>query len=140
LRKSSELEIDDTSPTPPPPKPMGRAPMPTLHDDEEVERARKLSLKSEFPPPSISESTLHRTNLLSLANDASDLELAKDALDLVAQAGGMAPTPMPASPEITVTESYDPVGEMHDRFSLGDYSGSLVIAESLLSDDPRHDE
>jgi len=44
--------------------------------------------------------------------------------------------PRPSAPQ----EPYDPVAEMHDRFSLGDYSGSLVIAESLLSDDEAHSE
>jgi hypothetical protein len=137
LAKAS-AEVDDAAVTPPPP-PM-RQPMPTLTDDSEIERARRLSVPSEFPPPSLSESNLHRSNLLSLANEASNLELAKDALDLVAQHGQQAPTPMPVSPDANPAETYDPVGEMADRFSLGDYSGSLVIAESLLSDDPRHDE
>lgn len=134
----ASVEVDDTAVTPPPP-PM-RRPMPTLTDDTEIERARQLSLPSEYPPPSLSESTMHRSNLLSLANDASNLELAKDALDLVAQHGEQAPTPMPVRPDANLAEAYNPVGEMQDRFSLGDYSGSLVIAESLLSDDPRHDE
>ena len=140
LAKAS-VEVDDQALTPPPPPPgPARRQMATLTDDSEIERARKLSLPSEYPPPSMSESTLHRSNLLSLANEASNLELAKDALDLVAQHGQAAPTPMPVSPEASPADTYDPVGEMQDRFSLGDYSGSLVIAESLLSDDPRHDE
>lgn len=133
-------DVDDTAPTPPPPPPgPPRRQLATLTDDSEIERARKLSLPSEFPP-SMSEGSLHRSNLLSLANEASNLELAKDALDLVTQHGQHAPTPMPVSPESSPADTYDPVGEMQDRFSLGDYSGSLVIAESLLSDDPRHRE
>jgi hypothetical protein len=139
LAKSADVDDTAVTPPPPPPGPMRRQ-MATLTDDSEIERARKLSLPSEYPPPSMSESTLHRSNLLSLANEASNLELAKDALDLVAQHGQHAPTPMPVSPESNPSDTYDPVGEMQDRFSLGDYSGSLVIAESLLSDDPRHDE
>jgi hypothetical protein len=139
LAKASVDAVDETALTPPPPPP-GRRQMATLHDDEEIERARKLSLKSEFPPPSISDASMHRSSLLSLANEASNLELSKDALDLVTEHGQPGPTPSPASPDSATIETYDPVGEMQDRFSLGDYSGSLVIAESLLSDDPRHRE
>jgi len=34
----------------------------------------------------------------------------------------------------------DPVGEMQERFALGDYSGALVMAESLLDENPTHVE
>jgi hypothetical protein len=50
------------------------------------------------------------------------------ALELVAKQAD--PTP----------PSTDPVGEMHERFALGDYSGALVVAESLLEENPSHAE
>ncbi|MEO7109948.1 MAG: hypothetical protein ABI183_05895, partial [Polyangiaceae bacterium] len=31
-------------------------------------------------------------------------------------------------------------GEMRDRFSLGDYSGALVVAEAILESEPKHAE
>jgi hypothetical protein len=34
----------------------------------------------------------------------------------------------------------DPLGEMQERFALGDYSGALVMAESLLDENPTHVE
>jgi len=34
----------------------------------------------------------------------------------------------------------DPLREMRDRFSLGDYSGALFVAESLLEEEPAHAE
>lgn len=124
--------------------PRQRAPQVTLSDETTTENARKLTLPTRPPPPSRSESALHRASLLNLANEASGLELDfGDALDLVAQQSSdmsTKPTPSPAAPEIQVTGEYDPVAEMQDRFSLGDYSGSLVIAEELLSDDPDHEE
>lgn len=39
-----------------------------------------------------------------------------------------------SSPEIEI----DPQSEMQERFALGDYSGALVMAESLLDENPTH--
>jgi hypothetical protein len=87
---------------------------------------------------------MHRKSLLNLADAASNLPPptpSTEALDLVAEHGAPMPTPIPTPQQRSEEqEAYDPVSEMHDRFSLGDYSGSLVIAESLLGDDPAHRE
>jgi hypothetical protein len=32
----------------------------------------------------------------------------------------------------------DPIGKVHDRFIVGDYSGALVLAEGLLEEQPEH--
>jgi hypothetical protein len=40
------------------------------------------------------------------------------------------------APEITERTIEDPMGEMRERFSLGDYSGALEVAELLLAEDP----
>lgn len=136
-------------PTPPPPPraargpiatpPAARAPMPTLSDESVVEEARQLSLRSDRPNPALSDATLRRSSLLALANQASDLDVAQGALDLVEERVDDAPGAAPTL-EVAEPSAYDPVAEMQDRFSLGDYSGSLVVAESLLSDDPEHAE
>ena len=34
----------------------------------------------------------------------------------------------------------DPIVEMQERFALGDYSGALVMAESMLDENPTHVE
>jgi hypothetical protein len=44
--------------------------------------------------------------------------------------GGSAP------PEITERTIDDPLAEMRERFSLGDFSGALEMAELILSEDP----
>jgi hypothetical protein len=40
------------------------------------------------------------------------------------------------APEITERTIEDPMAEMRERFSLGDYSGALEVAELLLAEDP----
>ncbi len=40
------------------------------------------------------------------------------------------------APEITERTIEDPIAEMRTRFSLGDYSGALEVAELLLAEDP----
>ncbi len=41
-----------------------------------------------------------------------------------------------AGPEITERTIEDPIAEMRERFSLGDYTGALEMAELLLTEDP----
>jgi hypothetical protein len=63
------------------------------------------------------------------------------------------PSPSPASvqavvqgalggggPEITERTIDDPIAEMRERFSLGDYTGALEMAELLLAEDPTDTE
>lgn len=117
-----------------------RAPQVTLTDEVSTENARKLTLPTRPPPTSRSEGALRRTSLLNLANAAAMAD-AGSPLDLAARrVAAQPPESANAGPEIQVTGEYDPVSEMQDRFSLGDYSGSLVIAEAVLGDDPEHVE
>ena len=41
-----------------------------------------------------------------------------------------------AGPEIIERTIDDPIAEMRERFSLGDYTGALEIAELMLAEDP----
>jgi hypothetical protein len=41
-----------------------------------------------------------------------------------------------AGPEIVESTIDDPIAEMRERFSLGDYTGALEIAELMLAEDP----
>lgn len=117
-----------------------RAPQVTLIDEVSTEQSRKLTLPTRPPPTSRSEGALRRTSLLNLANAASMADTGTP-LDLAARRTTDEPAESAsAGPEIQITGEYDPVAEMQDRFSLGDYSGSLVIAEAVLSDDPEHPE
>lgn len=44
-----------------------------------------------------------------------------------------------AGPEIVERTIDDPIAEMRERFSLGDYTGALEIAELMLAEDPGDD-
>jgi hypothetical protein len=46
-------------------------------------------------------------------------------------------TPVPSGP-ISAPLPADPAVEMQEHFALGDYSGALVIAESILDENPTH--
>ncbi|CAN5392766.1 hypothetical protein BH09MYX1_BH09MYX1_22040 [soil metagenome] len=117
------------------PSPRSRAR--TLTDEGETEAARQRSLSTDGPPPSLSQASLSRASLLSFADDA-DGE-GGGALGLVAQAGESATPMAPSAPSAASAED-TPLREMRERFSLGDYSGALVVAESILEDEPDHGE
>jgi hypothetical protein len=112
----------------------------------------RLDSASQFerPDPSAVISRRGRTALLNLADDApDDLSMApepSEALDLVAReadreetpvSSGAAPAPPPAR---SSGRNVDPLIDMRERFSLGDYSGALVVAESILEEDPNDAE
>lgn len=133
------LRLDSTSAFPMAPRSQQR----TLTDEVELEdaRMRSLTLPSDIPPsPSLSQSSLNRANLLSLADSAIDL-VDGEALDLVArQSDRSTPLVDAMSPSAPPRTEYDPMREMQERFSLGDYSGALVIAESVLEEQPENTE
>ncbi len=114
--------------------PSPRSRQRTLSDEIETEAARKRSLLDE-PPPSLSQASLNRANLLSLADGAEG-----GALELVAQASERTTPVAPAKPPSAPATDDTPLREMRERFSLGDYSGALVVAESILEEDPNHGE
>ncbi|HSQ66081.1 MAG TPA: hypothetical protein VLM85_22825, partial [Polyangiaceae bacterium] len=96
----------------------------------------RLDSASAFEKPE--STTAARRSLLNLADGAPDLSLdaaldASDALDLVAQAQDRRTPVATAAPS---EGERDPRREMRERFSLGDYSGALVMAESILEEDP----
>jgi hypothetical protein len=116
----------------------------TLTNEAELEQARlKSALLSSLPPPGRPSG---EQNLLSLANaqaptvppprDDSSSPMAvtaeNPALDLDA-------LPLPDEPAEEPGKS-SPLTEMRDRYSLGDYTGALQLAESILADEPRHAE
>ena len=108
------------------PPPM-RARQETITNEEELEVARLRSMSlSERPTPTSS------ANLLSLA-DAYTGPLPSPPFGTPAAAAKKNPA---ASAEAPI----DLVADMRDRFSLGDYSGALAAAETLLEADPAHHE
>ncbi len=107
------------------PRPM-RARQETITNAEELEVARLRSMSlSERPTPTSS------ANLLSLA-DAYTGSLPSPPFGMPA-----APAKGPAPTE---GAQVDPLADMRDRFSLGDYTGALAAAETILDADAAHTE
>jgi len=110
----------------------------TLTDEVELERARIASAagREGFRAPAT-------TSVLSMANAAARSAPAGPASnpsDRPSAATGARATVCStvhagASPEITQRIIDDPAAEMHERFSLGDYTGALELAELILADD-----
>jgi hypothetical protein len=108
----------------------------TITNEVELERARAQSALSE-PPPARSPS-----GVLSMAD--ARIPTAPPA----GQPGrSVTPSSIEAAvlgaigassqgPEITERTIEDPVAEMRERFSLGDYSGALEMAELILAEEP----
>jgi hypothetical protein len=105
----------------------------TLTNEIELERARFQSIKQTEPPrvPS-SPPVLSMAN----ANAPSDPSIPAQRV--------LSPTSIEAAvlgaiatgPDITERTIDDPIAEMGERFSLGDYSGALEISELVLAEDP----
>ena len=109
-----------------------RSPQPTLTNEQELEDARVRSMKLSEPP-----ATSTNPSLLSMANAHASGSLASPgSLGLAGGAPAPAATPAKPDPASAATQ----VGEMRDRFSLGDYSGALVVAEAILDGEPKHPE
>jgi hypothetical protein len=111
------------------PAPM-RARQVTLTNAEELEVARLRSMSlSECPTPTSS------ANLLLLA-DAYSGPIPSPAVATAARTGPGSPGGV--DPPREEQPGTDPVADMRDRFSLGDYSGALGAAETILEGDPSH--
>jgi hypothetical protein len=59
-------------------------------------------------------------------------EAPNEALDLVGRQTGESLAPAEPS------KRGDPMGELRERYALGDFSGALTIAEAILEDDPQN--
>lgn len=139
-----------------------RPPSPTLTDPEELEAARRKSMGSSpenrkvtpvgalslanacipsiIPPASGADWKMTAPGVSRVDPDLRSLPTApppgeQEALISATTAetappakASQAPTPAPPAP---ITEQ-----EMKDRFSVGDFSGALAIADKLLSQDP----
>jgi hypothetical protein len=84
------------------------------------------------PPSQQAPGTPRLDSVLAMANQHAPL-LTPPRLAAVPQPA--APPVQDAAPTVT-----DPVTEMQERFALGDYSGALVMAESMLDENPTHVE
>ncbi|HEY1960331.1 MAG TPA: hypothetical protein VGH28_32195 [Polyangiaceae bacterium] len=151
--EAADAEKNRPTLAPPQPDPK-RAPEPATKPKRPTPAVLRLDSASQFerPDPSAVISRRGRESLLGLADDApDDLSLdpaaePSEALDLVAREAEREtpivplPAPVPPPPAVSSGRIVEPVQEMRERFSLGDYSGALVVAESILEDDPSHVE
>jgi hypothetical protein len=79
-------------------------------------------------------------NLLALANHRAPLLTPMRVPSVAAPASTRPalPSDKPSGPDAAAAP--DPIVEMQERFALGDYSGALVMAESMLDENPTHVE
>jgi hypothetical protein len=119
--------------------PPPRSEQPTITNEFELEDARRRSAALSTAPPR--RPTPYKTNsLLSMANAASDLDSGWDDDD---DAGSNTPTAPPPPEALKAMERAgrgEPIVEMRDRFSLGDYTGALEIADEILGEQPGEPE
>jgi hypothetical protein len=137
-------------PPPPPPADVeaseARSQQITLTNEVELERARVQSAQRSDPPRRLS------TSALSMA-DARAPSSAPAPAPPVSLSGGvtppagrsLSPTSIEAAvlgaiasspgPEITERTIEDPIAEMRERFSLGDFTGALEMSELILAED-----
>jgi len=78
-------------------------------------------------------------NLLALANLRAPI-LTPPRVSAVALPTTESLGPVSSRREGAAAAVTDPVVEMQERFALGDYSGALVMAESMLDENPTHVE
>ncbi len=113
----------------------------TLTDEVELERARLASaVGPEAPRPPATTSVLSMANAAARgASEGPTVPSTSDAADATeTTASELGTGHASRSPEITHRIIDDPVAEMRERFSLGDYSGALELAELVLADDSKN--
>jgi hypothetical protein len=123
----------------------------TLTNEVELERARAQSAMAHAGPRTITASALSIAN--ARAPSSPSVALDGTALGAGLQMDGTAgrsvsPSSIEAAvlgaigesaaPEITERTIEDPVAEMRERFSLGDYTGALEMSELILAGEPDH--
>lgn len=112
----------------------------TLTNEFELERARQQSAQSEPPkgarptPPTALSMADARTSAAppKSGGEAPKRSLSPTSIE-AAVLGAIGGSP---APEITERTIDDPAAEMRERFSLGDYTGALEMAELILAEEP----
>jgi hypothetical protein len=117
----------------------------TITNEVELETARLQSVvRSSVPPDRESQHGPEPPSgsLLSLANlQAPTVPPPRDYESSRKIAAAAPADEMPVSEAPTgVMRTADPMVEMRDRLSLGDYTGALQVAESILSGEPSNEE
>ena len=116
----------------------------TLTNEVELEKARAQSAVTDSPKRTVTSSILSIANARAPSSpsvpkvEPEDVprKLSPSSIEaaVLGAIGGSAP------PEITERTIEDPVAEMRERFSLGDYTGALEMSELILAELPDHAE
>jgi hypothetical protein len=135
--------LNTTHPPPPNIEGEARSQRPTLTNEVELEAARARSAQPPDPGGRLP------SGLLAIANLRSPSALPPSAGSSTSPPSGTTPSPSnieaavlgaiqgsAPAPEITERTIEDPVAEMRERASLGDYTGALEMAELILAADP----
>ncbi len=116
----------------------------TMTNETELEKARARSAARSEPPRAPTPSVLSivdaraksSANIPQVRPEAPKRSLSPASIE-AAVLGALSDQPAPEISERTIE---DPVAEMNERVSLGDYSGALEMAELILTDQPGHPE
>jgi hypothetical protein len=126
-------------------EPEARTERITVTNEVELEKARAQSAVG--PKRAITSSALSIANARAPSSPNTRVveSKAEEPLDQ-----GLSPSSIEAAvlgaidgssaPEITERTIEDPVAEMRERFSLGDYTGALEMSELILAEEPEHVE
>ncbi len=106
----------------------------TITNEAELEKARAESIRLGDPPRRRTPSALSIVNARVPSSIAFAAARVPTPTSIEAAVLGVVNS-SPA-PEITERTIEDPIAEMRERFSLGDYTGALEMAELILAGDP----
>jgi hypothetical protein len=135
-------EADTSTTRPPPAKGAGREPdsdSPRKTSSGQMEAARSDSNPSVKLPFARSQSALWMVDALVPSGLPPPREPGDGSSEDVPPGVSDAPDRL-AAPEITEQAVEDPIGEMRERESLGDYTGALEMADLILTADPSNTE
>jgi hypothetical protein len=111
----------------------------TLTNEVELERARAQSALRSEPPRRMSMSALSIADARAPSTPSippvvppPERSISPTSIE-AAVLGAIGAS---AAPEITERTIEDPVSEMRERFSLGDYTGALEMSELILAEEP----
>jgi len=115
-----------------------RAAQITITNEVELEKARAQSAMRSEPPRAPTPSVLSIVDARSKSSPAvPSIELPPRSPSPVSiEAAVLGALGNQSGPEISERTIEDPVAEMRERFSLGDYTGALEMAELILAEEP----
>jgi hypothetical protein len=115
----------------------------TLTNEVDLERARAQSVAAIPAPRTITSSALSIADARAPSSPTVAAAAALETPDTPPssiEAAVLGAIEGSAPPEITERTIDDPVAEMRERFSLGDYTGALEMSELILADEADHVE